>query len=206
MTRTVADYTLPPLPFPTGALRGISSATLEVHHGKHHRAYVDKLNTLLQGSALRGQPLEEVIRKSDGALFNNAAQAWNHAFYWNCLTPKRGQRPSPLLLDAFVRDFGTFPEFIERFRASAQAKFGSGWTWLALGADGRLVIENTDDADTPLRHGRTPLLTCDVWEHAYYLDFRNERAKYVQAFVEQINWEFVGQNVAAARSALNGAG
>ena len=196
MNQTPSEHTLPALPFPADALQGISSTTIEIHHGRHHRAYVDKLNALLVGTPLRGRPLEDVVLKSDGALFNNAAQAWNHGFYWNCLTPKRGQWPSPLLLAAFARDFGSFHEFIERFRASALAKFGSGWTWLALDVGGRLVVENTNDADTPLRHGRTPLLTCDVWEHAYYLDFRNERAKYVQAFLDQINWEFVNQNFA----------
>lgn len=199
MTQTASEYTLPPLPFPAGALQGISSTTLEIHHGRHHRAYVDKLNALVRGSALRGRPLAEVLLKSDGAVFNNAAQAWNHGFYWNCFSPKRGQRPSLPLLDGLARAFGSFPEFIERFRASALAKFGSGWAWLALDAAGRLVIENTDDADTPLRHGRTPLLTCDVWEHAYYLDFRNDRASYVQAFLEQINWAFVNENFVKAR-------
>jgi Fe-Mn family superoxide dismutase len=202
MTEHTTDHALPPLPFPIGALQGISSTTLETHHGRHHKAYVDKLNSLLVGTPLRGKPLEEVIRRSEGALFNNAAQAWNHGFYWNCLTPDRGRAPSPLLLESLVRDFGSFHEFVEKFRASALAKFGSGWTWLALDDEGRLAIENTDDADTPLRHGRTALLTCDVWEHAYYLDFRNERAKYVQVFLEQLNWDFVNVNFAAARPAL----
>lgn len=198
MTQNTYEYTLPPLPFASNALEGISGTTLEIHHGRHHRAYVDKLNALIQGSPLRGKLLKEVVRKADGALFNNAAQAWNHAFYWNCLSPKRGRSPSSLLLQALVRDFRSFQEFVERFRAAALAKFGSGWTWLTLDADGGLAIENSDDADTPLRHGRRPLLTCDVWEHAYYLDFQNERAKYVQAFVEQINWEFVDQEFAGA--------
>lgn len=202
MTDTAIEYTLPPLPFPPDALQGISATTLEIHHGRHHRAYVDKLNSLVQGPPWRGRPLDEVVKNADGALFNNAAQAWNHAFYWNCLSPKRGLSPSPLLLQALVRDFGSFQDFMERFRAAALAKFGSGWTWLALNAEGRLVIENSDDADTPLRHGRHPLLTCDVWEHAYYLDFQNERAKYVQAFVEQINWEFVDRNFAGAQPTL----
>ena len=199
MTQTASEYTLPPLPFPADALHGISQTTLEIHHGRHHRAYVEKLNSLAQSSPLRGKTLEEIVRKADGALFNNAAQAWNHAFYWDCLSPKRGLSPSPLLLQALVRDFGSFQDVMERFRVAALAKFGSGWTWLALDGDGRLAIENSDDADTPLRHGRIPLLTCDVWEHAYYLDFRNERAKYVQAFLEQINWEFVNENFAKAR-------
>lgn len=199
MTQTTSEHTLPTLPFPVDALQGISQTTLEIHHGRHHKAYVDKLNALIKTSPLRGTALEEVVRQADGALFNNAAQAWNHAFYWNCLSPERGLSPSPLLLQAVVRDFGSFQDLTERFRAAALAKFGSGWTWLALNADGRLAIENSDDADTPLRHGRIPLLTCDVWEHAYYLDFRNERAKYVQAFLGQINWEFVNEKFAAAR-------
>lgn len=197
MTPTASEFTLPPLPFPADALQGISATTLEIHHGRHHRAYVDKLNALLATSPLRGRSLEDVVRNADGALFNNAAQAWNHAFYWNCLSPKRGLSPGPPLLQALVRDFGTFHEFIERFRAAALGKFGSGWTWLALDVDGRLTIVNSDDADTPLRHDRVPLLACDVWEHAYYLDFRNERARYVQAFLEQINWDFVSDNAVA---------
>lgn len=197
-------YELPPLPFSPDALQGISAATVEVHHGKHHRAYVDKLNVLIRDSPLRGKPLSEVVKKAGGALFNNAAQAWNHEFYWNCLTPNRGA-PNGRLLEWINRDFGSVQLFVERFRGNALAKFGSGWTWLVLGADASLSVENSDDADTPLRHGRMPLLTCDVWEHAYYLDYRNERAKYVEIFLEQVNWNFVQANLAAAAPLLQAA-
>lgn len=191
-------YELSPLPFALDALPGISRATLELHHGRHHRAYVARLNALVAGSPLNGQPLEVLVRKADGALFNNAAQAWNHAFYWNCLTPQRGLSPSGELAQVIQRDFGSLDHFLEAFRASAVAKFGSGWTWLAAGTDGRLAVENTDDADTPLRSGRVPLLTCDVWEHAYYLDYQNERPRYVDAFLQLVNWPFVARNLATA--------
>jgi superoxide dismutase, Fe-Mn family len=193
-------YELPLLPFAPSSLPGISATTLEFHHGRHHAAYVAKLNALIAGTPLQGRPIEEVVRAADGALFNNAAQAWNHAFYWNCLSPERGLLPSGALGAAIDRDFGSLDQFLEQFRASALGKFGSGWTWLAAASDGRLAIENTDDADTPLRHGRTPLLTCDVWEHAYYLDYKNERPRYVDAFLKLINWAFVQQAFAATKA------
>ena len=195
---TATAYPLPPLPYPADALSGISRTTLEIHHGRHHRAYVDRLNALAATSPLNGRPLEELVRKADGALFNNAAQAWNHAFYWNCLTPERGLAPGGRLAQALARDFGSVDAFIEKFRMTAIAHFGSGWTWLAALGDGRLAIESTDTADTPLRHGHAPLLTCDLWEHAYYLDYRNERARYVDTFLQRTHWTFVAENLAAA--------
>jgi Fe-Mn family superoxide dismutase len=191
-------YELPPLPYPRDALPGISQATLDFHYDRHHRAYVGKLNVLIADSPLHGQPLKDIVEQADGALFNNAAQAWNHEFYWNCMTPERGLSPDEHLSKHIERDFGSLDFMLEKFRASALAKFGSGWTWLVLGGDGRLSVENTDDADTPLRHGGAPLLTCDVWEHAYYLDYKNERARYIDAFLKLMNWPFVGQNLAAA--------
>src|SRR5688572_13736484 len=193
-------YELPPLPFPLDSLAGISATTLAFHHERHHGAYVARLNALVAGSPLQGRPLEDIVKASDGALFNNAAQAWNHAFYWNCLSPERGLSPGGDLASLIQRDFGSLDSFLEKFRASAIGKFGSGWTWLTLGAEGRLAIENTDDADTPLRRGRTPLLTCDVWEHAYYLDHKNERPRYVDAFLALINWSFVQRNLRAAQA------
>ena len=191
-------YELPPLPFARDALPGISKDTLDFHYDRHHRAYVANLNVLIAGSPLNGQPLQDIVEQAEGALFNSAAQAWNHAFYWNCMTPERGLSPGDHLAKHIERDFGSLDSLLEAFRAHALAKFGSGWTWLVLGGDGRLSVENTDDADTPLRHGQAPLLTCDVWEHAYYLDYRNERPRYVDAFLKLMNWPFVGQNLAAA--------
>jgi Fe-Mn family superoxide dismutase len=192
-------YELPPLPFARGALPGISQTALEFHYDRHHRAYVAKLNALIADSPLNGQSLEEIVKKADGALFNNAAQAWNHAFSWNCLTPERGLSPGGDLAEMIQREFGSVDHLLEKFHDSAVAKFGSGWTWLFIGADGRLAVENTDDADTPLRHdGRVPLLTCDIWEHAYYLDYKNERSRYIDTFLKLVNWPFVAKNLASA--------
>ncbi|HZP12710.1 MAG TPA: superoxide dismutase [Nevskiaceae bacterium] len=194
-------YKLPELPYPMEALEpAISRKTLLYHHDRHHRAYVTKLNELVVGTPFHGTPLEEIVRTAQGALFNNAAQAYNHAFYWNCLTPRQGLAPSDGLRAAIKNSFGSPEHFIDQFRTSALAKFGSGWTWLVIKPDGSLAIENTNDADTPLRHGRTPLLTCDVWEHAYYLDYQNERRRYVDAFLKVLNWAFVSQNFDAAHS------
>jgi superoxide dismutase, Fe-Mn family len=188
-------YELAPLPFPRDALRGISATTVEYHYDRHHRGYVAKLNAQIADSPLKGQPIDDVVRKAEGALLDNAAQAWNHAFYWNSLTPEQSMSPSRDLTAMIHRDFGSVDRFLERFRASAAAKFGSGWTWLVVDARGRLSIENTADADTPLRHGYVPLLTCDVWEHAYYLDYRNERLRYLDAFLGCLNWEFASHNL-----------
>ena len=148
---------------------------MEYHYGKHHRAYVDKLNELVKGSEFEATSLPEIVRHASGALFNNAAQAWNHAFYWECLTTVSDLKPAGALGEAIDARFGSLDAFWDQFKSSALAKFGSGWTWLIKSADGTLEIRNSDDADTPLCSNHTPLLTCDVWEHAYYIDYRNER-------------------------------
>jgi Fe-Mn family superoxide dismutase len=164
-------HELPPLPYGMDALAPyISRETLEYHYGKHHRAYVNKLNELVRGTEFEAIALAELITKATGPIFNNAAQAWNHAFYWNCLDPKGGGKAAGALAAAIDASFGSFEEFAARFKSSATAKFGSGWTWLTRRADGTLAIQNSDDADNPLRSGQVPLLTCDVWEHAYYID------------------------------------
>ncbi len=199
MTTKEHFYELPPLPYPRDALAGISATTLHFHYDCHHRAYVEKLNALIVGDPLNGKPLIEVVRQAKGALFNNAAQAWNHEFYWNGLTPEKGLSPRGDLAAAIRRDFNSLDGFLEQFRSSALSKFGSGWTWL-VADHGRLAVVNTDDANNPLRDGRTPLLTCDVWEHAYYIDYRHERARYVDAFLQLVNWPFVEQNLAALRA------
>ncbi len=188
-------FTLPDLPFDKNALEPhISAETLEYHYGKHHQTYVDKLNGLVEGTADADKSLEDIIRSASGGLFNNAAQVWNHTFYWNCLSPTGGGDPTGALADAINRDFGSIDNFREKFGDSAVANFGSGWTWLVRNHDGSLAIVNTDDAETPLTGNARPLLTCDVWEHAYYIDYRNARPKYVQAFWNLVNWDFVGQN------------
>lgn len=197
-------FQLPPLPYGPKALQpAISRETVAYHYDRHHRGYVRTLNELIVGSPLRGLPLDEVVRKADGKLFNCAAQAWNHAFYWQCLTPERGVSPSGGLEERLRRDFGSLDSFMKVFRTSAISKFASGWTWLVLRANGSLAIENTSDADTPIRRpGSVPLLVCDVWEHAYYLDHRSNRGRYVDAFLSKVNWEFVADNYAAATEAI----
>jgi Fe-Mn family superoxide dismutase len=194
-----AQHALPPLPYRTDALAPhISKETLEYHHGKHHRAYVNKLNELIVGTEFESAELPEIIRRATGPIFNNAAQAWNHTFYWNCLTPGSAGRPAGELARAIDRAFGSFDKFMSEFKSCAGTKFGSGWTWLVKGVDGTLTVRNSDDADNPLRWSQTALLTCDVWEHAYYIDYRNERPKYIDAFWQLVNWEFVGRNFEAA--------
>ncbi len=190
-------HQLPPLPYGKDALAPLISAeTLEFHHDKHHNAYVTKLNELVKGTAHETLTLPQVIERASGALFNNAAQTWNHTFYWHCLCPRRDGRPTGELATAIDRAFGGFDEFAKQFKASASANFGSGWTWLTRGADGKLAIVNTDDADTPLRTGAVPLLTCDVWEHAYYIDYRNRRPDYLDAYWRLVDWAFVARNLA----------
>jgi Fe-Mn family superoxide dismutase len=192
-------HELPALPYSMDALAPhISRETLEFHYGKHHRAYVTKLNELVGNSAFAGMPLPSLVKKSTGAIFNNAAQVWNHNFYWSCLSPKRTSRPIGNLAGAIDACFGSFDRFAAQFKSSATGKFGSGWTWLVKRNDGTLEIRNSDDADNPLRWNQTPLLTCDVWEHAYYVDYRNERAKYIEAFWHLVNWDFVADNFANA--------
>lgn len=190
-------HTLPPLPYELDALAPyISKETLEFHYGKHHQAYVTNLNKLIAGTEFENLSLEEIIRKSTGGIFNNAAQVWNHTFYWNGLTPQSSGKPSGALAAAIDATWGSFDAFVEAFTASAAGNFGSGWTWLVKNPDGSLAIVNTSNAGTPLTTDAKPLLTCDVWEHAYYVDYRNARPKYLENFWKLVNWEFVAQNFA----------
>ena len=186
-----------PLPYPLDGLAPhISERTMSFHYGRHHAGYVANLNRMIEGTAREGSALEDIVVAADApsALFNNAAQAWNHAFYWNSMSPGGVETPSGDLLRALKRSFGSLDAFNTQFAAAAVGNFASGWTWLVSGADG-LSIVNTDDADTPLRHGQRALLTIDVWEHAYYLDYQNARAAYVDAFIEHlVNWEFASAN------------
>lgn len=189
-------HTLPDLPYTISALAPkISQETLEYHHGKHHKAYVDNINKLVPGTEFENASLEDMIKKATGGIFNNAAQVWNHTFYWNCLSPRGGGEPVGELAAAIEKAFGSFAQFKEKFTAAAVGQFGSGWAWLVKTADGSLAIEATGNAGNPLKDGKRPLLTCDVWEHAYYIDYRNARAKYVEAFWYLVNWEFVAKNL-----------
>ncbi|MGS2724166.1 superoxide dismutase [Fe] [Porticoccus sp. GXU_MW_L64] len=188
---------LPALPYAQDALQPhISSETLEYHYGKHHQTYVDKLNGLLPGSEFEGKTLEEIVKTSSGGVFNNAAQIWNHSFYWNCLSPNGGGEATGAIADAINSAFGSFDAFKEEFTNSAINNFGSSWTWLVKKADGSLAIVNTSNAATPLTGDDTPLLTVDLWEHAYYIDYRNARPAYMGAFWNLVNWEFVNANFA----------
>ncbi len=189
------EHKLPPLPYPKEALApNISAETLEYHYGKHHAAYVANLNKLIVGTPFENAPLEEIVKKASGPLFNNAAQTWNHTFYWNSLSPKGGGEPQGALADAIKKSFGSFPAFKEKFGAAAVGQFGSGWAWLVKGPDGGVAIEATSNAGTPLQQGKKALLTCDVWEHAYYIDYRNARPAYVEAFWKIVNWRFAEAN------------
>jgi superoxide dismutase, Fe-Mn family len=189
------EHKLPELPYTKDALVPIISAeTLEYHYGKHHKTYVDNLNKLIVGTEFEKLSLEEIIKKASGGTFNNAAQIWNHTFYWNCLSPKGGGEPSGALNSAINREFGSFPQFKEKFTNAAVTLFGSGWAWLVKNPDGKLAIEPAGNAGNPLKDGKKALLTFDVWEHAYYLDYRNARAKYIEALWNLINWTFVEQN------------
>lgn len=191
------EHTLPALPYALDALQPhISKETLEYHYGKHHQTYVTNLNNLIKGTEFENATLEEIVKKSSAGVFNNAAQVWNHTFYWNCLTPNGGGAPSGALADAINAKWGSFDKFKEEFTKSCLANFGSGWTWLAKKADGSVDIVNTSNAATPLTGADTPLMTCDIWEHAYYIDYRNARAKYVEAFWNLANWDFVAKNFA----------
>ncbi|MDW8479307.1 MAG: Fe-Mn family superoxide dismutase [Xanthomonadales bacterium] len=187
---------LPPLPYPRDALAPLISAeTIDYHYGKHHQAYVDNTNRLIAGTPLENRPLEEIVRSASGGLFNNAAQVWNHSFYWNCLRPQGGGEPSGRLGAAIARSFGSFAAFREQFTQCALSTFGSGWAWLVERPDGGLAVLSTPNAATPLTGEDRPLLTCDVWEHAYYIDYRNLRAKYVEAFWQLVNWEFAASQM-----------
>ena len=184
------EHTLPPLPYPMDALApAISKETLEYHYGKHHQAYVTNLNNLIKGTEFDNMSLEEIIMKSSGGIFNNAAQVWNHTFYWNCMAPSAGGAPSGALADAINAKWGSFDNFKAEFSKACVGNFGSGWTWLVAKADGSVDIVNTSNAGTPLTTGDKPVLTCDVWEHAYYIDYRNLRAKYVETFWTLVNWK-----------------
>lgn len=192
------EHTLPPLPYPKNALEPtISAETLEFHHGKHHQAYVTNLNNLIKGTEFENSTLEEIIVKSSGGIFNNAAQVWNHTFYWNCLKPNGGGAPTGELAAAIDKAFGSLEDFKKQFSQKAVTTFGSGWAWLVKNKDGSLSIESTSNADTPMTKGQKALLTCDVWEHAYYVDYRNARPKYVEEFWNIINWDFVAENFKA---------
>lgn len=187
---------LPALPFERNALEPhISAETIDYHYGKHHKAYVDKLNELTPGTEFADMSLEEIIKKSDGTIFNNAAQVWNHTFYWYCLQPGGGKEPSGKLADAINAAFGDFTKFKEQFTDTAIKTFGSGWAWLVQRKDGGVALVSTSNAATPLTGEDTPLLTCDVWEHAYYIDYRNARPKYLEHFWKLVNWEFVAGNM-----------
>lgn len=187
-------HQLPELPYAKNALEPyISAETLEYHYGKHHQAYVTNLNNLIKGNEYEEMSLEEIIKKSSGGVFNNAAQVWNHSFYWNCLKPNGGGEPSGALAEAINKKFGSFAAFKEEFSKVAVGTFGSGWGWLVKNADGSVELMSTSNAATPMTSGKVALLTCDVWEHAYYIDYRNARPKYVEAFWNLVNWDFAAQ-------------
>lgn len=192
-------FELPQLPYELNALAPtLSKETLEYHYGKHHKAYVDNLNKLIPGTEFENQSLEDIIMKASGPIFNNAAQIWNHTFYWHCLTPKSLHEPSGKLADALKKKFGSFDEFKKIFTESGTKLFGSGWTWLAKNNQGEIEIINESNAGLPLKSQKKALLTCDVWEHAYYIDYRNARPKYLESFWNIVNWEFVANNFESA--------
>jgi Fe-Mn family superoxide dismutase len=191
-------HELPPLPYAKDALEPhISAETLEFHYGKHHQTYVTNLNNLIVGTEFENLALEDIVKKSSGGIFNNAAQVWNHTFYWHSLSPAGGGEPTGALAEAINNTFGSFAKFKEELSKTAITTFGSGWAWLVKNADGGLALVSTSNAATPLTAGQTPLLTIDVWEHAYYVDYRNLRPKYVEAFWSLVNWEFAAKNFAA---------
>ena len=188
-------FELPALPYAKNELvPHISEETVEYHYGKHHQTYVTNLNNLIPGTEFDGLTLEEIIVKSSGPIFNNAAQVWNHTFYWNSLAPKGGGLPTGALANAINKTFGSFEKFKEEFTKCAVTTFGSGWAWLVKNTDGSLALVSTSNAGCPLTTGQTPLLTCDVWEHAYYIDFRNARPSYLEAFWALVNWDFAAAN------------
>jgi len=189
------SFTLPKLPYAQNALEPfISKETLKYHYGKHHQAYVNKLNKLIAGSSLEKQSLETIIRKAQGSIFNNAAQVWNHTFYWHCLSPKPIKEPSKNLLDSIQKYFGSLSAFKTTFIQIASAHFGSGWVWLVKNPNKSLAIVTTQNAGNVLTQSKSPLLICDVWEHAYYIDYRNNRVKYLENYWKLIDWTFVDKN------------
>lgn len=191
------EHTLPQLPYALDALAPhISKETLEYHYGKHHQTYVTNLNNLVKDGEFANATLEEIIKKSSGGIFNNAAQVWNHSFYWNCLSPQGGGEPTGALKTAIDAKFGSFEEFKKQFTATCVGTFGSGWGWLVKTPSGELELVSTSNAATPLTSSNTALLTCDVWEHAYYIDYRNSRPNYMAAFWNLVNWDFVSKNFA----------
>ena len=192
------EHKLPDLPYPANALEPhISAETLEFHHGKHHATYVNKLNGLIPGTEFENMGIADIVKKAPaGGIFNNAAQVWNHTFYWNCMSPDGGGKPDGDLAAAIDKAFGSFDKFKEKFADMGANNFGSGWTWLVKKGDGAIEIVNTSNAGNPMTDGMTPLLTCDVWEHAYYIDYRNARPKYLEAFWNVVNWTYVGKNFA----------
>lgn len=188
-------FELPDLPYEKNALEPyISQETLEYHHGKHHAAYVNKLNDLVKGTEFESMSLDDVVKKSEGGIFNNAAQHWNHSFYWKCMAPKSGEQPTGDLLAAINEAFGSFDEFKQQFTQAGLTRFGSGWAWLVKDSDGKLAICSSANADNPLTEGKTPIFTCDVWEHAYYIDTRNSRPQYMENFWQVANWDFAMEN------------
>ena len=190
------SFTLPSLPYPKDALvPHISVETLDYHYGKHHQAYLNNLNNLIPGSPFEKLSLEEIILKSSGGIFNNAAQVWNHTFYWNSLSPQGGGAPTGKLAELINHTFGSYEKFKEAFTQKAITNFGSGWTWLVKNKSGNLEIINTSNAANPMTDGHLPLITCDVWEHAYYIDYRNARPKYLEAFFALANWDFAAKNL-----------
>jgi len=189
-------FELPALPYARDALAPhISAETIDFHYGKHHQTYVTNLNNLVPGTEFETMGLEEIVKKSSGGIFNNAAQVWNHTFYWNSLSPNGGGEPNGRLAEAIAKSFGSFAAFKEEFTKVALGTFGSGWAWLVERADGSLGIVSSSNAATPLTGPDRPLLTCDVWEHAYYVDYRNARAKYVESFWKLVNWEFAASQM-----------
>ena len=188
-------HKLPELPYALDALKPhVSRETLEYHYGKHHAKYIATLNDLIKGTDFENMPLESIIKSASGPVFNNAAQAWNHAFYWNCLSPHGGKKPEGALSGAIDSAFGSFDGFKEEFTHAAMELFGSGWCWLVKNKNGLLSIEATTNAGTPMTSNQEALLTCDLWEHAYYIDYRNARAKYLEAFWRVVNWRFAAEN------------
>ena len=189
-------FNLPELPYSMDALAPVISAeTLEFHYGKHHNTYVVNLNNLTEGTKEAEKTLEEIVRSASGGLFNNAAQVWNHTFYWNCLAPKAGGEPKGKILQEINQNFGSFASFKDQFSKASITLFGSGWAWLVKKSDGSLKIVQTSNAGTPLTTSDRPILTCDVWEHAYYVDYRNARPKYLEGFWQIVNWDFVEQQL-----------
>jgi Fe-Mn family superoxide dismutase len=188
-------HQLPPLPYAPDALEPhMSAETLEYHHGKHHKAYVEKLNKLIAGTRYEPMALEEIVRESQDEIFNNAAQAWNHTFFWNCLSPDAARKPEGRLAQAIDARFGSFDAFKDKFSSIATELFGSGWAWLVRDQAGGLSIEATSNADTPIARSNKPLLTCDVWEHAYYIDYRNARPDFLKAYWNVVNWDFANRS------------